>query len=260
MRSLEYEESLGVSRWSGIGLSAGNEFDEFLSNGVAERLHDKTGLLDFSNHLSGLATTGFALESLEAILNAEYEEERDWAAGEALAEAWLSLDHGVVWPWNMALDKRTPKASLPGPDLIGFITVDGKVRLVLGEVKSSSQGISPPGVMTGRTGMTHQLEELAQDLGLLFTLLRWLHVRCNSDSTRELFNSAVAVFISSGNKEISLFGVLVRDTQPNVLDLRGRGTHLSSIVDGPTQCSLIALYLPCPIAELTQALSTGGIP
>ena len=153
MKSLAYDEQDGSTSWLGVGLAAGDEFDSFMAASVAARLHVLSGFADFSAHLSGLAATGFGLTSLQAILDAEHSEERDWAIGEALAEAWLTRDHGVVWPWNMALDKRTPNASLPGPDLIGFVSQADKVRLVLGEVKSSSHAATPPGVMTGRTNL-----------------------------------------------------------------------------------------------------------
>lgn len=258
MKSLAYDEQDGSTSWLGVGLAAGDEFDAFMAASVAERLHDLSGLADFSAHLSGLATTGFGLTSLQAVLDAEHAEERDWAIGEALAEAWLTHDYGVVWPWNMALDKRTPNASLPGPDLIGFVTQADKVRLVLGEVKSSSHAATPPGVMTGRTGMTQQLEQLVSDLSLLFQLLRWLHPRCNTEEKRELFSKAVALFLASGNKEVALFGVLVRDTQPHVLDLRSRGKHLATLVSSPADCRLVALYVPCPISGLIQKLPAGN--
>lgn len=123
-------------------------------NEVASRLHDEVGKADFTAHLNSLASTGFAQENLQAILEAEHPEERDWAVGEALAEAWLSREHGVIWPWNMERDKRTLQASLPGADLVGFVTQNGETRLALGEVKSSSDSRTPPNVMTGRSGPT----------------------------------------------------------------------------------------------------------
>lgn len=258
MKSVIYEESAPPAAWQGVALAAGDEFELFFSTHVAERLHDVTGLTGFSEHLTGLASTGFAVERLQEILDAEDTEERPWAICEAVAEAWLTLEHGAIWPWNMCLDKRTPNASLPGPDLIGFITVAGQVRLLLGEVKSSSDLRTPPGVMTGRTGMTKQLESIAQDLSLLFTLLRWLKPRCLSDEHRALFNSAVTPILQSENADMALFGVLIRDTPPHALDLRNRGTHLATVVAAPAECKLIAIYLPCPIDSLAASAVTGG--
>ena len=106
--------------WYGVGMTAGEEFDTFISNDVASRLNDEEGQRELEAHLRGLANTGFARESLYAILASNAPEERSWAVGEAMAEAYLNREHAVTWPWNMERDKRTPKASLPGADLVGF--------------------------------------------------------------------------------------------------------------------------------------------
>jgi len=148
--SLCYEGAQGQVNWRGLQPEADDAFDAFLCSEVEARLHDTEGADDFEVHLRGLANTGFARDSLGAILASEVPEERDWAIGEAMAEAHLKQAHNVVWPWNMERDKRTPKASLPGADLVGF-KVDGDViRLALGEVKTSSDKNTPPNVMSGR--------------------------------------------------------------------------------------------------------------
>lgn len=252
MKTIIYEEEAGACKWNGIALQEGKDLSNFLADEVAERLHDASGIADFTAHLEGLTTTGFGFSGLAELLSAANDEERSWAVGEALAEAWLSLDHGVIWPWNMAVDKRTPNASLPGPDLVGFLRSDGRVRLVLGEVKSSSDAETPPGVMTGRKGMTRQLETLAEDKSLLWTLLRWLQPRCRDGEYRALFDEAVRALLGSSNVDIALFGVLVRDTQPNVMDLRSRGGRLAGLIVSPGDCRLVALYLPYPLADLSR--------
>lgn len=121
MHTTAYSNTQDSTSWNGVCFAGGIEFDEFMSNEVASRLHDDEGKAELKSHLNSLASTGFAQDSLKAILEAEHPEERDWAVGEALAEAWLSREHSVVWPWNMERDKRTPKASLPGADLVGFV-------------------------------------------------------------------------------------------------------------------------------------------
>lgn len=68
-------------------------FDTLLATEVASRLHDAVGKADFTSHLSSLASTGFAQDSLQAILEAEHPEERDWTVGESLAKAWLSREY-----------------------------------------------------------------------------------------------------------------------------------------------------------------------
>lgn len=158
----------------------------------------------------------------------------------------------------MQRDKRTPKASLPGADLIGFEVRNSITRLALGEVKTSSDLHTPPNVMSGRSGMTHQIDALANNLGIINQILKWLLPRCKGTSNQIHFNAAVKMFLESGNKAIALFGILIRDTQPNELDLKARGKYFGEKLNKPTTCQLHAIYLPCLIKELPRMISTGA--
>ena len=245
--------------WRGVGLPSGEELSAFLAGPVAERLDDAPGLEDLRIHLRGLALTGMGHQSLAAVLAAAVPEEREWAAGEALAEAYLMECHAVVFPWNMERDKRNPFGSLPGADLVGFVPADGSFRLALGEVKCSREAVCPPQVMSGRSGhMGHQIDQLAHDLSAVFQLLRWLHPRVKGSEHETAFNGACAAYFNSGNRDAALFGVLVRDTVPDVRDLSGRGAALRALLVRPTTCALIALYLPWPLDQLTAQIRRGG--
>lgn len=250
LKAVEYQTVDKQVTWQGISLSEGKAFEAFLTTEVSARLNDETEAEEFEAHLRSLATTGFARENLSKILEAEVSESRDWAVGEAMAEAYLTRQHSVVWPWNMERDKRTPKASLPGADLIGFEISGEDVRLALGEVKTSTDPNSPPGVMNGRSGMAHQIDNLATDLSLMCQLLKWLRPRCLKNEYEAYFNEAAKKLFSSGNKAVALFGVLIRDTEPQELDLRSRGQTLAKMLFHPSTCQLIAMYLPRPIADL----------
>lgn len=255
---IRYAEREGQVAWCGIRLTAGEQFDTFMSREVSSRLFDQEGSAEFEKHLRGLASTGFMIESLNAVLSAEAFESRDWAIAEALAEAYLANEHNVVWPWNMERDKRNPFASLPGADLVGFKEIENETLLVLGEVKSSADLDSPPSVMTGRSGMAHQLDRLAHDLTIICQLLKWLMPRCKNTACWDQFNASTMKLLSSGNRAIELFGILVRDTEPNVADLQARGNTLAGKLVEPTNCQLVALYLPCPISELPTRVSGSG--
>ncbi len=252
-----YEGRDSQVSWCGVSMKDGDGFNKFMTGDVASRFYDEEAKTEFETNLQGLAGTGFARDSLEAILAAEIPEERDWAVCEAMAEAYLGREHKIIWPWNMERDKRNPKASLPGADLIGF-KVDGEdVRLALGEVKSSEDAKTPPGVMNGRSGMTHQIDKLANNLSLIYQLLKWLWPRCKDTKYEIPYNTAVGVFLESGNKAVALFGVLVRDTQPNKMDLQARGRTLARTLQDPTTCHLLAIYLPCAITDLLAHISGG---
>ena len=255
--TISYEDQDRQVSWRGLSVDDGDSFNKFMTTDVASRLHDEEGTTEFEAHLRNLANTGFARDSLNDILAAEIPEERDWAIGEAIAEAYLEREHEITWPWNMERDKRNPKASLPGADLVGF-NIDGDdVRLALGEVKTSTDMHTPPGVMSGRSGMTHQIDNLANNLSLIRQLLFWLLPRCKDTEHEASFNKAISLFFESGNKAVALFGVLIRDTQPNELDLRRRGQTLSGTLQGPTTCQLIAVYLPCTIIGLSTLVAGG---
>lgn len=258
LHNIAFHQAEESVTWIGLSIVDCDRFVAFLRAEVASRLQDDSGTADFTQHLNSLASTGFAQDSLKAVLAASQVEERDWAVGEALAEAWLTKEHDVIWPWNMERDKRTPKASLPGADLVGFQIDGSKTRLVLGEVKSSSEASTPPNVMTGRKGMTQQLESLVSDLGLLHTLLRWLHPRCKGNEAEPHFNAAITLLLESGNREMVLFGVLVRDTPPHELDLKNRGIHLGALVRPPAECQLLALYVPFSISSLPGHIKSGA--
>lgn len=244
--------------WTGMQMNDGNEFSQLLAIDVAARVRDEEGSGEFEAHIRGLATTGFEQDSLRALLDAAPQENRDWAIGEALAEVHLSIEHGIDWPWNSERDKRTPMASLPGADLVGLMADDEGTLLALGEVKCSSEKNYPPNVMYGRSGMVNQLDNLADNLGLLCTLLGWLFPRCKGSRHQNSFNNAVKRLLASDNRAIALFGILIRDTQPNPQDLATRGCHLAGRLQAPTSCHLTALYLPCPIHQLPARINGGA--
>lgn len=254
-----YQSAQGCVSWQGVRAHEGDEFNALLQGRVAARLNDIEGGEAFTGHLRGLSLTGMGQTALEEVLAAEVPETRDWAAGEALAEAVLEAHHDVVLPWNTERDKRNPFASLPGADVVGFQRDGGTHRLALGEVKCSSEAKSPPQVMSGRSGgLTHQIDNLASNLGTICQLLKWLLPRVKHTAHEPAFNSACTRFFDSERRDLALFGVLVRDQQVRESDLQARGQQLADRLQAPTHCCLIALYLPWPIAQLPQAIVQGG--
>ena len=237
--------------WCGMKMTDGDGFNAFMTEKVASRLYDEEEQAEFETHLRGLSNTNFARENLDVFLAADTEESKDgWVVGEAIAEAFLTQEHNVVWPWNMNRDKRNPRASLAGADLVGF-KVDGpKVQFAFGEVKTSQDSNSPPGLMKGPKGMPDQLTNLAEDSSLIWGLIRWLFSRCRTQPHKEFFRSAMKLFVDSGCKITSLYGVLVRDTSPIEKDLRRGGQKLAEVVNPPAICHLFAIYIPCTVTDL----------
>ena len=251
--SVEYSGSTNSASWEGRVVAEPDRFKRFLRAVVGPRVADERS--SFASDIRGLATTGMATEFVERLLKA-VPEPASWEVGEALAECALKDDSGreVHWPWNSVCDRRTPRASLPGADLVGFYCEGDAVLLLCGEVKTSSDAGTPPGVMNGGSGMAWQLQESATRLDIQHALLRWLHARCRSEPYRTLYQKAVSGYLKSGGKELLLVGILIRDTTPSELDLKARGKTLSKKLSAPTRIELIAWYLPVPIADWPKLL------
>ncbi len=248
-----YAGSATSASWEGRHVADAKQFERFVHEVVRPRVADVAST--FESDLRGLATTGMATEFVEHLLNAVPEPE-GWEVGEALAECALRQDSGreVHWPWNTVRDRRTPRASLPGSDLVGFYREGDSVLLLFGEVKTSSDANTPPNVMYGGSGMAWQLEQSATRLDIQHALLKWLHSRCQSEPYRDLYEKAVGRYLKSEGKELLLVGILIRDTAPSELDLKSRGQALSKKLSKPTRIELIAWYLPVPIAEWPKLL------
>ena len=232
-------------------------FERYMREVVRPRITDEASAFD--TELQGLATTGVEIQFVERLLHAVAEPE-GWEVGEVFAECALQDDASrqVHWPWNMVRDRRAPRASLPGADSVGFLCDGEEVFLLIGEVKTSSDVRTPPGVMSGRGGMAWQLEQNVVRLDVQRTLLQWLHARCQSQSLGELYRKAVERYLESQGKALALVGVLLRDTHPSELDLRARGEALSHRVADPTRVDLFAWYLPVPISGWPALVRAGG--
>lgn len=256
---ITYQSRHGCVSCEGHSAQNGDGLSNFLSGSVAARLDDTTSSDEMHSHLRGLSLTGMGQTALEEVLAAEVPEERDWAAGEALAEAILEEHYDVILPWNTERDKRNPFASLPGADVVGLQRDGASHRLAFGEVKSSSEAAWPPQVMSGRSGgIGHQIDALANNLGIICQLLKWLLPRVKGTAHEAAFNQACTRYFNSARRDVALFGVLVRDQSVREDDLRARGRSLGDRLQAPTICRLIALYLPWPITQLPSAIRAGG--
>lgn len=253
-----YEAVAGAVAVRGVRINAHADFRLYLRDSVRPRLEDAEQTRSFSDDLRGLVTTEMASETLAGLLSATPDHE-PWQVGEALAETLLQDVEGAIWPWNAERDKRTPRASLPGADLVGFLRVEGQVYLLLGEVKTSSDLHAPPNVMNGRSGMVHQLDQLAAEARIHHSLLKWLHVRCRNTNFWPLYQEAVGHYLHSGGELLVLYGVLMRDTAAIEADLASRAKSLATKVHAPTVVSLHAWYLPSPIDAWPALLRNNGI-
>lgn len=258
--NVHYSGVRGNALWCGRVVVDEDYFKSYVASRVRARVEDDDTHDPFEAELRGMATTGMQTNFVERLLRA-VPDEKSWAVGEALAECVLADDdtREICWPWNLVRDRRTPRASLPGADLVGFCKEGESVLLLFGEVKTSSDTGTPPNVMNGSGGMVWQLEEEATRLDIQHALLKWLRSRCDAPKHRELYRAAVRRYVQSVGKEILLVGILLRDTKPNELDLTARAKALAAKLSTPTRIEITAWYLPVPIKDW-PALLHGGTP
>jgi hypothetical protein len=244
MQALQrYGGTTSQVKWRGMELADAEGCAAYLAGRVADRVRDAPAVAELVRDLQGLTTTEMGVSTLEQLIATE-SDRQPWEIGESMAECLLEDELGVQWSWNTNRDRRTPRASLPGADLVGFADLGEGTELVFGEVKTSSDKATPPNVMTGRGGMIHQLEGLAGDRELHWTLLKWLHARCRNTALSPLFKSATKRYLESEGRALYLCGVLMRDTAPAELDLSNRATKFSAVITAPTRAHLTAWYVP----------------
>ncbi len=251
-----YNGGAGSAEWQGRQVVDAEGFRTYLGADVRERVRDAEE--GFEPELRALATTEMATEFLAEFLDAVPPTE-DWEVGEAIAECVLAADgdREICWPWNSVRDRRTPRASLPGADLVGFCRQRGDVLLLFGEVKTSSEANAPPNVMYGGSGMTWQLHDEASRLDIQHALLRWLRARCSDAAYVDLYRAAVATYLQSQGKKLLLVGMLIRDTSPDERDLQNRAKELAKKLPAPTRIQLFAWYFPIPISEWGRIVHGG---
>ncbi len=147
---VKYKNNVGSVTWQGRVVESEEHFRQYMRDEVRPRVSDAEA--SFAADLRGLAMTGMKTKFVERVLQSAALP-KPWEIGEA--ECTL-LDSGVVhWRWNTVRDRRTPRASLPGADLVGFHSDGESARLLLGQVKTSAELASPPRVMGEAMACSH---------------------------------------------------------------------------------------------------------
>lgn len=138
---------MGCAQWRGHAVVDTSRFRDCVARRVEARVENHEARDPFADELRGLSlTAGMAAEFLEDPLRA-VPEDKPWAVGEAPADCVVADGEAreICWPWNLVRDLRTPRASLPGADLVDFCQ-DGEAALLLfgKEVKTSCDAKPPP--------------------------------------------------------------------------------------------------------------------
>jgi hypothetical protein len=218
-----------------------------LEGPVIEIVFDFKSKADFRSLLESVPNTEFDSAEVKRILE-DVRKPENWRVGEAIAESYLVHHRDCTFPWPDGRDERKSGSSLPGADLVGFEHDGGTDRFVFGEVKTSSDHAYPPGAMYGRTGLKQQLEDLRDNVRLRDDLVMYLFHRAKNASWKSRFICAYTRY-NSNNKDVKLFGLLVRDVQPHKDDLNIRVIKLIKGCLSPMAIELLAIYLPVDSIE-----------
>ena len=251
--NIVYSGEKDTVSWKGIVFGNTDKFQRYMREVVKPRIEDTESL--FEEEINDLDRAEVDGTFLDKFLSRS-PRHKFWEIGEALAECLLRDDsnRNVVWPWNHLADRRTPRASLPGSDLVGFCCENGKTMFLLGQVKTSSRAETPPSVMRGKKGLECQIKELVFCTEVQKSLLRWLHRRCRHQPLYNLYQDALRCYFGSGGKEFFVVGVLVRDTPPDERDLKSTSNNLVALINLPTRAELNAWYFPISTTEWSTLL------
>lgn len=215
---------------------------------IADICFDTPGQKDFDNYILSLSDTGFQP------INVVFQNIKDWQVGEGFAEAYLTAHFSCNFPWSNNRDLKNPKSSLTGADMVGF----HKGQFAFGEVKTSAEKKYPPQVTSKKgDGLNTQLNNLCHDHDLRWILVQYLFYRLKITAE---YKAACKTYLKD-NQNFYVFGVFVRDVEPDIDDWKYLKKHLK--VHEENKVYLIALYLPKTDGILklhTNVLSKGAKP
>ncbi|KSV17224.1 hypothetical protein DA01_07350 [Dehalococcoides mccartyi] len=216
------------------------ECRQYFVRRVSTKIAESDGTEELRQHLIELETTGFDLGGLSGQIESS-PRAKDWEIGEAFAEIVLEDEFEAMFPWPTGFDKRTRKASLPGPDLVG-LQRHAAPRFVFGQVKSSSENRVPPQVVNSTDDcLRNQMSHLRNFPTDRQQLISWLLVRMRSTEWEDAFNEALQRY-SDG--DMWLVGVLVSGKRdPIEADLINICAEIGHH-PGATEVRLIGFYLP----------------
>ncbi|MTI15553.1 hypothetical protein [Sansalvadorimonas verongulae] len=256
-----YNTDYGAVRARGIRLN-GESLQVMLSGPVRDIIQDEAGKDDIREMLGSIATTGFETEGLEVMLTDE-SNIPDWLVGEALAEVFVAEVSNCKFPWPTGRDLKNPEASPAGADLVGFQKTNNAelpYRFAFGEVKTSQEEKWPPQVVYGRGGLQDQINGLTHSEKVKRGLFCYLGYHAKNAAWLDMFTSAASRYLQSGQTDAALFGLLVRDVNPDARDLRQRAINSAEGKPDRTTTSFYALYLPIGcIPSLPELMEEGVI-
>lgn len=230
------------------------EIENIFPNQIKEKLLDSEGTTELITELTNtdnIKSTGFNNEWLVEVFSLEtvITQHNDWRIGEAFAEFHLEDSLSCRFYYNELRDARNVHANKTGADLLGFIEVDGDTVFLFGEVKTSNEEKYPPQVLYSRHGMIDQLKDLATNPQTRNTLIRYLGFKIiNLDSSNPFKIDYLKALQNYELDKFNLVGVLIRDTNSSIKDIKSRYESLKTNVNA-IGLKMLALYIPIKMGE-----------
>jgi hypothetical protein len=251
---IQYKAEKARVRIAGFLAPSEAECREYFALRVSARLAESDNTEALRENLVELESTGFNVIALREQIS-HPPSPKDWEIGEAFAEVALADGHEAVFPWPTGFDKRTPRSSLPGPDLVGLQRRDA-TRFVFGQVKSSSEQRVPPQVIcSGKDCLRNQMRRLLFQPADRAQLIGWLLVRMRGTNWESEFNEALQRYAAG---DLWLVGVLVSGGRPPVegdlIDIcEGIGCQTVS-----PDVQLLGFYVPFHKDEWVRLVALSG--
>lgn len=236
----KYDSENSHIKVAGFFVESEEECRSFFIKRVSAKLAETDGAEELKQHLFEMETTGFDLHGLIEQVEAS-PQAKDWEIGEALAEVVLEDNYEGMFPWPTGFDKRAKKASLPGPDLVGFQRHSAP-RFVFGQVKSSSEKRTPPQVINkAKDCLRNQMFQLVHCNADQQQLISWLLVRMRETDWEQAFNEALRRY-SEG--DFWLVGMLISGNRETKEDDLARICSEIDHQPGNGEVHLLGFYLP----------------
>ncbi|MGV3346132.1 hypothetical protein ACGVWS_10405 [Enterobacteriaceae bacterium LUAb1] len=103
------------------------------------------------------------------------------------------------------------------------------------------------------TSLGVQLHGLRDNRQVKDALCRYLGHHAARADWAPMFQSAVQRYLRSNTTDVAVYGILIRDIQPNPLDISARVNALATNCPALTHIEMYALYLPLnAISNLSQ--------
>ncbi len=218
-----------------------DELDNALQGPVLETVLDVEGK---NKVLKTLEEAGVDIDGIGNVLLNKIPKDNNWRVGESLAILYLTHHRNCLFPWPSSRDQKTPDASLPGADLVGFQQKDKYIIFAFGEVKTSHENRRPPTVVTGKNGLQEQIHAILSKKKKQEGLIKYLTHHIVENANPDWLSRLKEAWEQYNQKRIAIFGILIRDVTPDIRDLQSSVKELGADWELKTFIEFIAVYLP----------------